>query len=94
MKKFIWVLTVLLFLSYPTTGHALLRKDIAVMKGKVVSINRSTNVITINEYNSAAKTTFTVKKGIDASIAQGSDVAIFYKKGTNIANMVRPAKYK
>ncbi|MGE0267048.1 MAG: hypothetical protein AB7S78_01150 [Candidatus Omnitrophota bacterium] len=92
MKKIITALIVSIsLLALTTPGHALLRKDLTTIKGKVLSINARENSVTIDDGSRQPKT-FVVKKPLDQSLTAGKQVVVMYKIGTNNASWVRPAR--
>ena len=96
MKKTIISILVLVFvLSFSTPSFALFRGGRDVMKGKVVSINKSKNEITIKDSATNEEKTFIVKREIDPELTVGSPVTLMYQAGTNTAYWANlPRKYK
>ena len=95
-KTLITVLAFAFLLSFATHSFALMRKDIDVMKGSIVSIDSSKNEVVVK--NAAGEQmAFNVTKGVDPSLSNGNDVIVIFKKGTNVAKSVRrtnPSRYK
>lgn len=92
MKKTIAALVVMISLfGFTTPSHALLRKDMTMIKGKLVSINTRENSVTIDDGSRQPKT-FVVKKPLDQSLTAGKEVLVMYKIGTNNASWVRAAR--
>ncbi len=92
MKKILISAFVLLYLFCSSSEvFAQLRKDISIIRGKLIRMELSRNEVTIKD-NAGKEKTFISKKGLNKSLAIGSDVLVTYKIGTNVANKVVQAK--
>lgn len=69
-------------------SFAMLRKDLASVKGTVVSVNSSRTEITVREMTTGKDVSFS-HAGIPADVTSGKPVIVLYKKGTMKATAVR-----
>lgn len=90
MKRLsIVVLMMAMVAMFATPSSAMLRKDLANIKGKVTYVNAARNEVTVKDYASGKDVTFTATKGVDVGIGPGTEVTVIYKKGTTTATSVR-----
>ena len=88
MKKITTLAFVLgLLVCFSTPSFALMRKDIGVVKGKIVSVDSEKNQITVYDHSDGQEKTFSVKRGV-GSLASGNEVSVIFKLGTSLATNV------
>lgn len=92
MKKTIVFISVLMFmLGFTSPSFALLRKDLEIIHGTLVSMDVGKREVIIKD-GSGQEKIFVVKKGVDPSLQIGNEVVVMYKIGTNAANWVKLPK--
>ena len=91
-KVVMWVMAVGFLFVFSSPSFAILRKDRDVARGKVVSINAANKEVTIKDSTTNQDVLFTVRKGVDPSLQIGTEVNVFFIKGTNIATSVAPRR--
>ena len=92
MKKLsILALVAAVLICFSTPSFAVMRKDMGVVKGKIVSIKPESNEITVIDSSDGQEKSFTVKRGV-ASLESGNEVSVIYKLGTNYATNVTVKK--
>lgn len=92
MRKNFLVLTAFLILmvSMATPSFAQLRKDVGSCKGKIESILHSSQEIMVNEYSTGASRTFQVSPSDLATLENGNEVIVIFKKeSSNVARAVK-----
>ena len=88
MKKVAMLAVVLgVLVCFSTSSFAIMRKDMGVIKAKIVSVDPKKNEITVDDHSDGKEKTFTVKRGV-GSLATGNEVTIVYKLGTSLATNV------
>ena len=91
MKKNLFIILALISfsLSSITPGWALLRDDIAVAQGKVISKDIARNEITIADMYSGEKKIFVVSEDHANSLNPDDEVFITFQIGSNEAKFLR-----
>lgn len=88
MKKGVILAVVLgVLVCFSTPSFAIMRKDMGVIKGKIMSVDSSKNEITVWDHSDGKEKTFAVKRGV-GFLAAGNEVSLVYKLGTSLATNV------
>ena len=87
------VLMMAMIVWFASPSFAVLRKDLATIKGKITYINAARNEVTVKDDNTGKEVTFTAKV-VDATVYNGSAVMVMYKVGTHNATSVRLVQVK
>lgn len=95
MRKFFSaVLAIGMVLYFCGTSSAILRQDMDAVRGILVATDPERSEVTVRDNATGEEKTFFVKKGIDPSLELGTNVILIVKKGTNVANSVRPIRQR
>ena len=92
MKKTLaLVLGLILMASFALPAQAFMRKDMDLVKGKVVAYNAAKKMLTVLSDAGDGKIVCDISSAqISTSTAVGSQVVVVYKKAGNVATLVKP----
>jgi len=89
MKKLMTiVLSMAMMTIFAAPSFAMLRKDLASVKGTVVSVNSARTEITVKDMTTGKEVSFS-SPGVPSEATTGKTVIVLYKKGTMNATTVR-----
>lgn len=89
MKKLtILFLSIAMMTVFAAPSFAMLRKDLASVKGTVVSVNSTRTEVTVKDMTTGKDMIFS-HAGIAAEVTAGKPVIVLYKKGTMNATAIR-----
>ena len=91
MKKLtVFVISLVLAFAFSTTGFALMRKDIGLVKGKVVASDIKKKTLTVDGERGEGKVNFDVSEArITTPTKLGNRVVVIYNKDTGKATWVK-----
>lgn len=81
-------LAIAMITLFAAPSFAVLRKDLASVKGTVVSINSTRTEITVKDMTTGKEVSFS-SPVVSPAIMPGNPVIVLYKKGTTTATTVR-----
>ncbi|MBF0122983.1 MAG: hypothetical protein HQL21_06215 [Candidatus Omnitrophica bacterium] len=90
-KTIVVILGFMMVISFLGTSQAFMRKDMSLVKGKVVAYDKKKATITVDGERGEGKIVFDLKGAeIATSIEKGARVVIIYKNEGNKVTTVRP----
>ncbi|MFA5088435.1 MAG: hypothetical protein WC552_05310 [Candidatus Omnitrophota bacterium] len=90
MKKTLIIFIALsLVVAFAVPGFAQLRKDVSVVKGKIVELNMMRKEIKVSDTYSNTVKTFVLNPGQFSSLSQNDVVIITHKKNSNVPMKLR-----
>lgn len=93
MKKITVIILAAIGVMMASPSHAILRNDLAVAKGKVISYQRNSGQVTMDDVRSASRLHLNVKgANVYTTIKEGEVIHVVYEKKTRKAKSVRPPK--
>ena len=91
MKRIARVLLVVFLLgAFSTTGFAsILKKDVSIFRGTVLSVNAKLSQLKLKDRKSGKEMTFNYKGGLGSNIGTGSTVIVIRDNPNNIVKSIR-----